>query len=524
VRRFLLILVVPILVVALGACGHRGADGRAKAARPATSTTAAAGGGTISRDGLIGLSNGLPFRLQVEGVERFPAYALVRFAVTNTTRKEEYTGDGFGGSIADGSMGGFRVVDPVGRKLYHPLRDGDEDGEAFGTPSPLTFAPGVRYEASVFFPPIPPRVEQVTVLPPGSFGELTGVPVVDGGSQPRLPAAQSNDSPRPGETVNLAAKLPGSDAWSRVDDLYSLVDRPTGVSNRSGGGSEVVALRTDVLFRFNSADLAAKAKNVLRAIADDMAGRADPAPSVAVTGHTDRKGTDAFNQTLSLRRAGTVRDALSGRLAGHGFHFQVTGKGESEPIAKESRADGSDNPEGRARNRRVEIAYHVKAAEAATSTADSPTALVPNIGAPAAFRADMGPVVARRTAGAGFFDTPMRLDVHAFYRDGAYLVADFELTNLGDEWLNSASTTFESIDLPGATYGSFTVVDPNKVRYSSVRQGGGESVSYLTDNLALLDPNTTVRKFVYYPAPPSGVTSVTLDAGSFGAISNLPIR
>jgi hypothetical protein len=120
--------------------------------------------------------------------------------------------------------------------------------------------------------------------------------------------------------------------------------------------------------------------------------------------------------------------------------------------------------------------------------------------------------------------TRVRLPGRRQRGDGAYLVADFQLTNLGHDGVNSASTPFETLDLAGATYGSFTVVDPNKVRYSAVREGGGGSVSYLSADLALLDPNVTVRKYVYYPAPPSGVTSVTFDAGPFGAISTIPIR
>jgi hypothetical protein len=76
----------------------------------------------------------------------------------------------------------------------------------------------------------------------------------------------------------------------------------------------------------------------------------------------------------------------------------------------------------------------------------------------------------------------------------------------------------------GATYGSFSVVDANKVRYFTVRIGAADSVSYLSDDLRLLDPNVAVRKYVSYPAPPPGVTSVTFDAGPFGQISDVPIR
>jgi outer membrane protein OmpA-like peptidoglycan-associated protein len=42
---------------------------------------------------------------------------------------------------------------------------------------------------------------------------------------------------------------------------------------------------------------------------------------------------------------------------GSGFSFDVSGKGESEPVAPNENDDGSDNPDGRALNRRVEIRY-----------------------------------------------------------------------------------------------------------------------------------------------------------------------
>lgn len=80
-----------------------------------------------------------------------------------------------------------------------------------------------------------------------------------------------------------------------------------------------------------------------------------PELKVEVAGHTDSKGTDAYNQGLSERRAKAVYDYLTSngvdasRLAG------PNGYGESRPIAPNTNEDGSDNPEGRAKNRRTEL-------------------------------------------------------------------------------------------------------------------------------------------------------------------------
>ncbi len=80
-----------------------------------------------------------------------------------------------------------------------------------------------------------------------------------------------------------------------------------------------------------------------------------PELKVEVAGHTDSKGTDEYNQKLSDRRAKAVYDYLTsngidaGRLVGpHGY-------GETHPIAPNTNPDGSDNPEGRAQNRRTEL-------------------------------------------------------------------------------------------------------------------------------------------------------------------------
>lgn len=76
---------------------------------------------------------------------------------------------------------------------------------------------------------------------------------------------------------------------------------------------------------------------------------------VEVAGHTDSKGTDAYNQKLSERRATAVYDYLTGQGVAASRLTGPIGYGESRPIAPNTNADGSDNPEGRAKNRRTEL-------------------------------------------------------------------------------------------------------------------------------------------------------------------------
>ncbi len=80
-----------------------------------------------------------------------------------------------------------------------------------------------------------------------------------------------------------------------------------------------------------------------------------PELQVEVAGHTDAIGTDAYNQKLSERRARAVYDYLTGNGIDAGRLAGPNGYGESRPIAPNANPDGSDNPEGRAKNRRTEL-------------------------------------------------------------------------------------------------------------------------------------------------------------------------
>jgi OOP family OmpA-OmpF porin len=77
-----------------------------------------------------------------------------------------------------------------------------------------------------------------------------------------------------------------------------------------------------------------------------------PSRAMEIRGHTDAKGSDAYNQDLSERRAQAVVAALRQRGVAH--DASARGYGESQPVAP-NEVDGKDNPGGRQLNRRVEI-------------------------------------------------------------------------------------------------------------------------------------------------------------------------
>jgi outer membrane protein OmpA-like peptidoglycan-associated protein len=76
---------------------------------------------------------------------------------------------------------------------------------------------------------------------------------------------------------------------------------------------------------------------------------------VRIEGHTDAKGSDAYNQKLSERRAQSVRQWLVQKEGVDGSKMAPQGFGARKPVAPNNKPDGSDDPEGRQKNRRVEI-------------------------------------------------------------------------------------------------------------------------------------------------------------------------
>ncbi|BDA64810.1 OmpA family protein [Actinomyces capricornis] len=125
------------------------------------------------------------------------------------------------------------------------------------------------------------------------------------------------------------------------------------VTYSSDGSTTTASLSGDVNFDVDSATLTDRAKQVLDEIVSGWGGT--PPESVAVVGHTDSVADDAHNQTLSEQRAQAVADYLTSKVPS--LTVESSGKGESEPVASETKEDGSVSEEGRAANRRVEITW-----------------------------------------------------------------------------------------------------------------------------------------------------------------------
>ncbi|HEY9788721.1 MAG TPA: OmpA family protein, partial [Candidatus Obscuribacterales bacterium] len=117
--------------------------------------------------------------------------------------------------------------------------------------------------------------------------------------------------------------------------------------------SERFLIGADTLFEFDKATLNPKAEETLNVLAP-MIQRLGPHP-IVVEGHTDAIGTDDYNQQLSERRAERVKNWLLQNHVAEPKALRIVGYGEQRPIAPNTKPDGSDNPVGRAQNRRVVI-------------------------------------------------------------------------------------------------------------------------------------------------------------------------
>jgi outer membrane protein OmpA-like peptidoglycan-associated protein len=152
------------------------------------------------------------------------------------------------------------------------------------------------------------------------------------------PPSEVRGSPLPVSLVQSTAGVPESTTESVETILSDL-----GAEQTEEG--ILITVPDRVLFAFDRATLRPGARRTLQRIARVI--EAYPDAPVQVRGHTDDVGSNAYNQTLSERRAQAVVDFLvsagvSGRLEARGF-------GERRPVATNATA------QGRQENRRVEV-------------------------------------------------------------------------------------------------------------------------------------------------------------------------
>ena len=203
----------------------------------------------------------------------------------------------------------------------------------------LDTTPGEKVTSYLSFGKV--DTDQVTVLVP--MAGFTTVSVLEADAAKKadidLSAASSGVDKFPGAATELAEPVAIERYTRALDDS---------TSTQAGGDDVTVTLASDVTFASDSADLASGAEAQLQTVSGQLAQYPDGG-TLTIVGHTDDIQDDAYNQTLSEKRADAVKTRLEQLTSLDKWQTSVTGKGESEPRVKDT------TDEARAANRRVEI-------------------------------------------------------------------------------------------------------------------------------------------------------------------------
>lgn len=166
-----------------------------------------------------------------------------------------------------------------------------------------------------------------------------------------------NEAPADGEELQFKARgiIQAVEQQSAPEPLETYDDGPSGgdaVADAEPEQPKVVTFDVQMInFEYASAMLTAAAKRQVDEFgvaltSDELAG-----VTLTIVGHTDDRGSEAYNQRLSEQRASSVADYLRDQFAVDADRLTVVGEGESMPLVADTTA------EARAKNRRVEMTF-----------------------------------------------------------------------------------------------------------------------------------------------------------------------
>ena len=209
----------------------------------------------------------------------------------------------------------------------------------------LSLKPGESTSCFVLFGPV--DAKQVTVFVPQA-GFVT-VNVLDSGAA----AASGIDFKAMDKAFDSVANPNYESKPDQMLEAPVPIERYTkalddSTSTHTGSKDITVTLASDVTFASDSAELTSAADAQLQTVAGQL-GQYPDGGTLTIVGHTDDVQDDAYNQTLSEKRANAVKTRLTQLTKLDTWQTSVSGKGESQPKIN----DTSD--EARAVNRRVEI-------------------------------------------------------------------------------------------------------------------------------------------------------------------------
>ena len=231
-------------------------------------------------------------------------------------------------------------------------------------------------------------------------------------------------------------------------------------STHTGSKDITVTLASDVTFASDSADLASGAEAQLNTVASQLKQHPDGG-TLTIVGHTDDVQDDAYNQTLSEKRANAVKTRLEQLTKLDKWQTSVSGKGESEPKVNDT------TDEARAVNRRVEITLTPTGGTTTKNTTPAPNSgKLPETKGPVAKGSDG--VTVKSDSGA-----QLTITIDHVTRQGGYLLGQLH-TTLSSK--NSTNPTF------------YAWFDDKETFFTNSRgeDGSEEATTYAADGLTLL--------------------------------------
>nr|WP_315200651.1 OmpA family protein [Actinomyces oris] len=309
----------------------------------------------------------------------------------------------------------------------------------------------------------------------------------------------------------LAAPVPIERYTRALDDS---------TSTHAGGKDITVTLASDVTFASDSADLASGAEAQLQTVAGQLAQYPDGG-TLSIVGHTDDVQDDAYNQTLSEKRANAVKTRLEQLTKLDKWQTSVSGKGESEPKVN----DTSD--EARAVNRRVEITLTPTGGTTTkTTTPSAGTGSLPETKGPVA-KGSEG-VTVKHVSG----NSQVTITIDHVTRSGGYLFGQLHTTlsvkkgsapNGLEDWLSDKEALFsnsrsEDGSRDAVTYaanGLTLLAAGERIYPADYRDAGFKTHLPLTE-LQLTPPIKAGTTTVCVIWPDPGGDTVTLDHAATG--------
>jgi outer membrane protein OmpA-like peptidoglycan-associated protein len=164
------------------------------------------------------------------------------------------------------------------------------------------------------------------------------------------------------DSPNTQAAARAALAHAKVLDIIGISRSLSGVMEDLGAKvteQEItIELAADFLFDFDKYALRNEAADSLRKVGEVV--KAYPKAPLLIEGHTDGKGTHPYNMKLSENRALSVKNWLVQNAGVSSARITTRGWGETKPVTPNTNPDGSDNPQGRQKNRRVAITLRTR--------------------------------------------------------------------------------------------------------------------------------------------------------------------